>query len=86
MFRIGRKLAYWDARTTRDGLCGATRLGRESRLTPFSPICVIEPNREGIESCGRIGVCREYNAVSDRDSCNGLVNLQLASMTLGANG
>ena len=72
---IGRKLAYAGDREIWDGLSGGDDTGaRKPLLTPFSPICVIELNRQGIESDRRIGVCREYTAVSDRDSCAGLVN------------
>ena len=49
----------------------------QASLTPSSPIEVIEIEPRRIESRTRFGVCHEYIVVSDRDTCNGLLNFRV---------
>ena len=58
----------------------------QASLTPFSPIEVIEIEPRRIESRTRFGVCHEYIVVSDRDTCNGLLNLESATPLPDASG
>ena len=51
--------------------------GSQAGLSPFSPIEVIEIRPRRIESRARFGVCHEYIVVSDRDTCNGLLNFRV---------
>ena len=68
---ISQRLPKFQGRVLPDLDCS------QASLTPFSPIEVIEIEPRRIESRTRFGVCHEYIVVSDRDTCNGLLNFRV---------
>ena len=68
---ISQRLPKFQGRVLPDLDCS------QAILTPFSPIEVIEIEPRRIESRTRFGVCHEYIVVSDRDTCNGLLNFRV---------
>ena len=68
---ISQRLPKFQGRVLPDSDCS------QAGLSPFSPIEVIEIGPRRIESRTRFGVCHEYIVVSDRDTCNGLLNFRV---------
>ena len=68
---ISQRLPKFQGRVLPDSDCS------QASLTPSSPIEVIEIEPRRIESRTRFGVCHEYIVVSDRDTCNGLLNFRV---------